>query len=231
VNNPRQAFDEDLQHLQEELISMATATEKMVADAAESLVKVDLALANQVIIADEKIDQMEVDIERHCLRIIGLQQPTGGDLRVVSTCLKIITDIERVGDLAVDIAKLARKLHHAMAKSDLIDFGKIAGQARQLFRLAIECFVKRDLDRVAQILRGDDEVDESYHVMRSQIHEWMRKHPDQDVNASWLLLALHHIERIADHATNIAERVYFMETGRLGGPQRQMGLDHNEPGS
>lgn len=224
MTNARQQYTDDLAALQEELIGMATLAERMVAEATDSLVNVNLEKANEVIRMDESLDQAEVELERHCLRIIGLQQPTGADLRVVSTCLKIITDIERVGDLAVDIAKIARKLYQAMAKSDVIDFGKIAAQARQMFRNSIECFIKRDLDRVTQILNDDDKVDDSYHSMRSQIHDWMRKHPESDVDASWLLLALHHIERVGDHATNIAERVYFMETGKLGGPTRPTSL-------
>lgn len=203
---------------------MATIAERMVADAADSLVRIDLALANDVHTRDEQVDQMEVEIERHCLQLIGLQQPTGTDLRVVSTVLKIITDIERVGDLAVDVAKVTRKLHQAMATSEAVDIAKIAGHARRLFRDSIECFVKRDMDRVTQILEGDDKVDDLYHSMRSQVHELMRRNPEHDVDASWLLMALHHIERIADHATNIAERVYFMETGRLGGPIRKRSI-------
>jgi phosphate transport system protein len=211
----RQAFQEDLKTLEQDLIEMASLAEQMLARAVESLVTLNESLALETIRFDDEIDRRDLEIEQHCLRILALQQPMAKDLRVVGTCMKAITDIERIGDLSVDIAKIALKLKGCGGDPTLVDIPKIANLARKMLRESIEAFVKRDLETVYTVCRTDDEVDALYRELRGHLHEVMKKHPEKVVEASWLLLAIHHLERVADHATNIAERVFFMETGRL----------------
>jgi phosphate transport system protein len=215
LTTSRHAFDDELAELEQSLIEMASRAEAMVADAVDSLVRLDGELAMRVIKEDDNIDSRDLEIEQHCLRILALQQPMAHDLRIVGTVMKVITDVERIGDLAVDIAKISLKVAAEMGSASAIDIRRIANLARQMVRESIEAYVKRDLGQVQRVCDMDDQVDSVYREYRGQLHEVMRANPDRVVEASWLLLAIHHIERVADHATNIAERVHFMETGKL----------------
>ncbi len=211
----RHAFDEELKALEQELLEMASLAENMVARAVDSLCRLDHQEAMQVIQDDDDLDSRDLAIEAQCLRILALQQPMAGDLRIVGTAMKMITDIERIGDLSVDIAKIALKLEQLMGDPSVIDIPKMAALARKMLRESIEAFVKQDLERVKAVCEMDDDVDALYRELRGQLHDIMRQKPEKVVEASWLLLAIHHLERVADHVTNIAERVYFMQTGRL----------------
>jgi phosphate transport system protein len=144
---------------------------------------------------------------------LALQQPMAGDLRVVGTAMKMITDIERIADLACDVAKIAMKIELEMGDTAIVDIPRMANEARLMFREALEAFIRRDLDRVKMVCERDEIVDGLYRDLRTQLFSDMRIHPDNVVVDGWLLLAIHHIERIADHVVNIAERVYFMVTG------------------
>lgn len=211
----RQAFASEIRELEHDLLDMGSRAESMLGQAVEAIVRVDSNLALQVIKRDDEIDEREIAIENRCIRLLALQQPMASDLRAIGTALKMITDIERVGDLSVDIAKIAMKIEKEMGSSDIIDIPKIASVARAMLRDSMEAYVRRDLDLVAKVCKMDDEVDELFRQLRGQLHERMRTAPEDVVVASWLLLAIHHVERIADHAVNIAERVSFMVTGRL----------------
>jgi len=209
----RHAFVSELQSLEHDLLEMGSRAEAMVGIAADSLTRLDTGLAREVLARDDDIDERDRMIEEHCLRLIALQQPIAGDLRVVSTAMKMITDIERIGDLAVDIAKITLKVDKEFGETSIIDIPKIANVARQMLRLALEAFVRRDLDLVRRVIVMDDEVDDLYRSLREHIFSIMRSHPEHVVSDSWLLLAIHHVERIADHSVNIAERISFMVTG------------------
>jgi phosphate transport system protein len=187
----------------------------MVAHAAEALTSLDPQLAMSVITRDDEIDARDLSIEERCIRLLALQQPMASDLRVVGTVMKMITDIERVGDLAVDIAKIALKIELEYGDVGFIDLPRMAGSARSMFREALEAFVRRDLDRVRDVIERDEEVDAQYRELREQIFRNMRERPDMVVSDGWLFLAIHHVERIADHAVNIAERVSFLVTGEF----------------
>ncbi len=211
----RQLFDTELQELETKVLAMASIVEGMVAEAVEALWRNDMKRAEGVLRRDDEVDQIDVEIESSCLRLIALQQPMGSDLRTIGTIMKMITDIERIGDYAVDIAKAARKLHDEPPVEQLVDIPRLANATRRMLLDSIESFVKRDLQKVIHVCQQDDEVDEIYRRIRTQLQEIMRAYPEQVTAASWLLLVAHYLERIADHATNIAERVWFMETGRL----------------
>jgi len=211
----RHFFDAELHELEHNLLEMASRAEIMVGKAVESLVKSDRNLVREVLEEDDVVDKMDLTIETQCLRMFALQHPIASDLRLVGTVMKLITDIERVGDLAVDIARITLKIEQEFGETSVIDIPKIAGVARGMLRLAIEAFVKRDLSLVEQVIQQDDEVDNLYRSLRGQLHANMRTNPDMVVTDSWLLLAIHHVERIADHAVNIAERVAFLVTGQI----------------
>lgn len=221
----RHAFAIELEQLEHQVLEMGSLAEGMVGQAVESLCRLDVNLALATLQKDDEIDQLDLDIENRCLRLLALQQPAGSDLRTVGTAMKMITDIERIGDLAVDIAKCGMKIEKEFGSTSYVDVPRMATIARTMFREALECFVRRDLRLIDSIADREEQVDQLYRDLREQVHDHMRENPDAVVACSWLLLAIHHLERIADHAVNIAERVQFMVTGSL----RQIPAAHGHP--
>ena len=212
----RHAYQTQISQLEHDLLEMGSISEHMVGDAVDSLRTLNPALALEVIQRDDEVDRRDLDIEQRCLRILALQQPTASDLRMIGTVMKVITDIERVGDLAVDIAKIAVKVERELGHSEFIDLPRMANMSRQMLRGSLQAFVKRDLDLIAEVMVLEEKVDAQYRELRGQVFENMRTNPEMVVTDGWLFMAVHHVERIADHAVNIAERVRFMVTGEFG---------------
>lgn len=212
---PRFAYVAQLQELEHEMIEMAACAERMVVDAVHALSDLDVEKAREVVNADSQVDIYDLDIENRCIRLLALQSPTGRDLRTIGSAMKIITDIERIGDLAVDIAKITLKIDADGGSPSVIDLPKMANTVSLMFREAIEAYVNRDPDRVAKVAELETEVDALYRELRGQVFQHMSGEMSQVVTDGWLLLAVHHLERIADHALNIAERVTFIMTGEL----------------
>jgi len=211
----RTTFDEQLATLRHRLLAMASAADNMVGLAMQALIEQDVELAEQVIANDDTIDGLDLEIETECMRLLALQAPVARDLHLVGTALKAITDLERIGDHAVDIAKVARKLSRDSFYKPLVDLPKMASAVRQMLRDAMTSFVNHDLELVDKVVSDDDEVDTMFHRIRDELHAVMRRDPDLVVQASYLLFVAHYLERIADHVVNIAERVYYVETGEL----------------
>jgi phosphate transport system protein len=211
----RLQFEEQLEELRHRLLEMGSAADNMVDLSIRALMEQDVELAEQVIAADDAIDEQDLQIETDCMRLIALQAPVARDLHLVGTALKAITDLERIGDHAVDIAKVARKLARDTFFKPLVDIPRMASSVRQMLRDAMASFVNHDLDLVDSVVAADDRVDEMFHHIRDELHSVMRRDPSLVVQASYLLFVAHYLERIADHTVNIAERVYYAETGRL----------------
>ncbi|MBS1714793.1 MAG: phosphate signaling complex protein PhoU [Armatimonadetes bacterium] len=210
----RPAYNREIGELEQSVIEMASGAESMVTRAVDALQRLDVSLAREVLNDDDDIDVMEIELEQRCLRLLALQQPMARDLREIGTVIKIVTDIERIGDLAVDIAKICMKVEHELGATNYVDVPLMANVARQMIRQSIQMFVRKETEPFDDLQKLEDRVDELYRTLRSQIFDYMIKNPDQVVAAGWLLLAIHHIERIADHALNIGERTYFMVTGQ-----------------
>lgn len=225
TNLGRAAYHNEMAILEHDLLEMASRAERMVQGAADSLTRLDPEAAMAVIKSDDEVDELDLSIEGRCLRLLALQQPMGTDLRTIGTMMKMITDIERVGDLAVDISKITLKVEKEYGEVSFIDLPRMANTARGMLREASQAFVRRDLTLVQQVVARDEEVDEMYRELRAQIFANMRECPDMVVSDGWLLMAIHHVERIADHAVNIAERVSFMVTGEF----KSLGAHKNEP--
>ena len=214
-STPRFAYVAQLQELEHQMIEMAAYAERMVIDAVHALSALDVELARSVVQADARVDVYDLDIENRCIRLLALQGPTGRDLRTIGSAMKIITDIERIGDLAVDIAKIALKIDADGGSPSVIDLPKMANTVSLMFREAIESYVNRDPERVAHVADLENEVDALYRELRGHVFQHMSGDMSQVVTDGWLLLSVHHLERIADHALNIAERVTFIMTGEL----------------
>jgi len=211
----RTQFDNEMDELRNSLLKMGALVDRMVATSVEALSGPDITIAERVIYDDDAVDDLDIQIEMDCMRLLALQQPMARDLRLIGTVFKVITDLERIGDNSVDVAKVARKLSKAGFTKTLVDVPKIANVARTMLRDALEAFVQHDLELVQKVISADDEVDELYHRYRSEIHEAMKSDPSIVVEGSYLLFVCHYMERIADHAVNIAERVHYIETGEL----------------
>ncbi len=212
--NTRQTFRDELAALEQELLQMGTQTAAMLAQAVEAVQTGNMALAEAVLSQDDAVDDMDRRIEAKCIRLLALQQPLARDLRQVESALKVITDLERIGDHAVDIAKIARKLTQEFyLKAPLLDIGPLAAMARMMVLQSLESLVRHDLALSVQVCDDDDAVDEAFKVLREDLLAMTQREPANIFPASYLLLAVVYLERIADHATNIAERVYYIETG------------------
>lgn len=206
----------EIQSLDHDVIEMASRAEAMIGNAVDALVRADAELAEAVMLADDEVDQLDEDIEMRCLRMLSLGSPIGSDLRLVGATIKMITDIERVADLAVDIAACAKELEKEMVDGHLVDVRQISMLARKMFREAIEAYVQLDLSRVESVRSTEEMVDALNREFRRQLHDSMRTSPDTVVAASWTLTAVANVERIADHALNIAERVEMLIENELG---------------
>ncbi|MBC8139470.1 MAG: phosphate signaling complex protein PhoU [Fibrella sp.] len=204
-----------LTELRRRILEMGAATEELVRDALRALTEQDSSLAATIMPRDDVVDRMDIEIEAMCLRLLAVPNPKPEELRLISAALKVITDIERIGDHAVDIAKISQRMGREMFYKPLVDIPRLGEMTRQMLHDALEAFVHRDLDRVERVIAGDDNVDALYARMRKELQFIMQEDPSSVLQASYLLFVAHYLERICDHCTNIAERVAFMETGEV----------------
>ncbi|WP_026895180.1 phosphate signaling complex protein PhoU [Clostridiisalibacter paucivorans] len=208
----RRNFDYQLQELQEMLLKMGALVENIIELAIDSLVKQDVEMADRVIILDDKADKMEVEIEIKCLELIALQQPKAKDLRKISSILKIITDLERIGDHGVNISKATKKMSNEKYIKPLIDIPKMANHAKMMIKKSLDSFVKEDVKLAEGVANTDDIVDDIYESMYVELLEMLSKDKSIMNQVIDLLFIGRYIERIADHTTNICERVIYMVT-------------------
>lgn len=212
----RQAFDLQLKELEQDLLRMGSHVEEMEDQAVRALLNRDVTLAETVIAADDTVDALDLSIETRCMRLLALQQPMAKDLRTIGTFLKAITDLERVGDYSVDIAHIALRLRDHPGPLPRVDLAGMSEAVNAMNRHTLRAFVDRDLEAVHRICtEEDDVVDHAYHRMVDELLDLMRREPGQVVPAAYFILAARSLERIADHLTNVAERIQYMETGIL----------------
>ncbi len=212
--NIRQSFHDELAALEQELLHMGTLTTTMLQQAVESVQTGDMALAEAVLVQDDAVDELDRKLEAQCIRLLALQQPLARDLRLIETALKVITDLERIGDHAVDIAKISRKLTQEFyLKAPLVDIGPLASVAETMVSESLESLVRHDSTLAAKVCDDGDMADDAFKALREELLTMTAEQPSHVFPASYLLLAVVYLERIADHATNIAERVYYIETG------------------
>lgn len=205
----------ELEKLNKLVLSLSATVENHLAQAVRSVQLRDEALARQVIEKDQEIDHREVEVEEECLKILALHQPVAADLRYIIAVLKLNNDLERIGDLAVNIAERAIFLSHENPPVVPFDFEGMVAKTRTMLRQALDALVNRDADLAQKVCAEDDTVDAIHRGMYEQVKDAIRKHP-QDLDALIHLLGVsRHLERIADHATNIAEDVVYMIRGRI----------------
>jgi phosphate transport system protein len=207
-------YEEQLRALRRELLEMGRTVEKRIGDAVRALVERDSDLAREVIDGDRTIDQMEMRIDDHCVQILARRQPVASDLRTVTIGLKLVTDLERIGDLAVHIAERAVELNEEPPLKPYVDLPNMAETARSMVREALEAFVTADADRAERILDQDNVVDAYYWQIFRELVTYMIEDPRNITRAMRLQSIAKHLERVGDHATNLAEMVVFMVKGK-----------------
>lgn len=206
-------FDEELKQLKERLLTMAGIAEQSIGKTVKALVDRNAELARTVIQEDVSINQLEVEIEETCLGLLARYQPEAKDLRFIAMVFKIVNDLERVGDQAVNISERTLDLLKEPLLKPLIDIPKMAQLAQQMLKDALDAFVNQDADLARAVCRRDDEVDRLNTQVYHELLVYMTQDPKTITRAVDLLLVGRHLERVADHATNIAEDVYYLVRG------------------
>lgn len=209
----RNRFDDQLELLNQELIGMGVLIEKAIDIAVSALTQQDAALANKAIVFDAEIDQKEKEIEGMCLRLLLQQQPVAKDLRLISSALKMITDMERIGDQAADISELTLMMIDKPYIKRLEHISQMAVETTRMVNESIDAFVKRDYDLAKSVVDYDDVVDNLFNLVKSDLIDLIREDVDNGEQAVNLLMVAKYFERIGDHATNIAEWVMFALKG------------------
>lgn len=209
----RQRFINQLRELNIKLLKMGSMVENIIEVSVQSLVNKDLDMARKVYELDDKIDELELEIEKDCMHLLALQQPMAKDLRTIGTILKIITDLERMGDHAVNIAKITIKIGDAPLIKPLIDIPRMAKLAENMVSKSLDAFMKEDVELAKEVALEDEAVDEIYEDIYMELIEMMIEKPEIIQQATYLLFIGRYLERIADHATNVGERIIYMVTG------------------
>lgn len=218
-------FQAQVSALQRDVLKLGSFVEAMVAESMRALVNQDNSLADEVIRKDDIADDLDLAIEQAAMRLLALQQPMAKDLRLIGTALKMIADLERIGDYAVDIARTAKVLSAEPFFKPLEDIPRMAELVELMIRDVLKAFVQGDVELAKKVCQEDDRVDKLWYSLLSELMKFMRKDPNLVKQATYLLLVARYLERIADHATNVAERVYYIETGEL----IQLASSHKAP--
>lgn len=211
----REHFVRQLTELQEDLVNMTHAAEKMLEMAVESLKEQNVEKAREVIALDDVVDDYNFKIEEKCLRMIALQQPVAKDLRIIAAILKIITDVERIGDYSIDIAKFSIRLAEHPTFRPFVEVPKMAEIVIHMLEETITAFLRRDLGIVQKVVDADAQVDALYRAIHEDVVQSIEADPRVARQAIWVLMIARYLERIGDHITNITERIYYMETGEM----------------
>ncbi|WPB73686.1 phosphate signaling complex protein PhoU [Archangium violaceum] len=207
------AFEADLRDLREKLLAMGAKVEALIAESMRALTDRDSPLAERVIQADKEVNRLEVEIDETCRRILALRQPAASDLRLITTALKIVTDLERIGDLAVNIAERAKDLNEAPPLKHYVDTPRLAELAQQQVKRALDAFVSSDVAKAEVVLKEDEHLDVLYLKIFNELLGYMMEDSKNIRRATALMFIAKHLERIGDHATNVAEMVVYMVRG------------------
>ncbi|MBI2914560.1 MAG: phosphate signaling complex protein PhoU [Firmicutes bacterium] len=227
----RMGLNRRIEEITQEVLSMGSMAEEAVQRSVQSLKDQDMALAQEVVEGDERVDELEAAIEERCLQLIALQQPMAKDLRLIGSLLKTVTDLERMADYATNIAERALWIGTQPLIKPLIDIPRMAEMALMMVKESLDAFVRGDVALAEKVCRDDEPVDALYSALFEELVGFIRKGGDTQraLQAVSLLFAARYLERIADHATNIAERVIFVVTGERVPHQLKQGTSPGPP--
>lgn len=211
----RKAFQEQIRELLEDLLEMGQMVADSIDRSVQALAEQDEDLAQNVIAFDDEINAVQHDIDEKCLVLIATQQPMASDLRAILAISNIAAELERIGDYTEGIGRLALKLAGQPLLKPLIDIPRMAEEGRNMLMSSLEAFARQDVAVAQQIGKQDDTVDALYDQVYRELLVFMMQDPRTITQATYLLWVAHNLERIADRTTNIAERVIFMDSGRI----------------
>ena len=210
----RNRFDEQLSQLNDEIIAMGTMIEQAIEAAVDALIHQNVEEARRAMECDKDIDHQEREIENLCLKLLLQQQPVARDLRVISAALKMITDMERIGDHAVDISELTVVMSGKPYMKKLEHIEQMAKETMIMLISSLEAYVNKNLDQAKEVIDHDDIVDDLFIKVKTELIQLIRENAENGEQAADLLMVAKYFERIGDHATNIAEWVIFSITGQ-----------------
>lgn len=215
MNQGKRTFDEELKELNRLILEMGSLVEASINRSIESLKKKDEEMAKDVIRGDEKINRLEVEIDEKCVTLLALRQPMAIDLRFITTAMKIVTDLERIGDLSVDIAERSLEMVSQPLPKPLIDIPKLGNVASKMVKGALDSFVNRDVDIARDVWKSDDIADNYRDLIQDELIQVMMEDRSVIPQSLLLIFIARHLERICDHATNIAEDVVYMVEAKM----------------
>jgi phosphate transport system protein len=207
-------FEEDLAELKNRLLYMGSLVEEMIRQVVIALMDRNSEIANKVIDDDKLIDDLEKEIDEMCLRTIALRQPTAGDLRFITSTMKLVTDLERIADIAVNIAERVLELNLEPQLKPYIDLPNMAAMVEKMVKESLDAVVKEDVASAIAIRKQDKDIDQLYQQIFRELLTFMMENPLTITRAMRLIFVAKSFERIADHATNIAEQVLFLVRGK-----------------
>ena len=209
----REYFDIELANLNNQLIGMGTLVEKAIRNTIDIITSGEVEGLDKAREYEELINSAEKKIQNHCLRLLLHQAPVAQDLRYVSSALKMITDLERIGDQAIDIAEMAQYIKNKSNMVHMTHIAEMASQASEMVTMAIDAFVKKDIELARAVSRRDDVIDELFDRVKAETVEIIHGNKELGTEAIDLMMIAKYLERIGDHAVNVAEWVYFAVTG------------------
>jgi phosphate transport system protein len=212
---PRKAFETELQQLKDSVLLLGSMVEHSIIDSVEALKKRDVAAAQRILQADKDINKKRFDIEAQLLILIATQQPMAHDLRLLASCLEIISELERMGDYSKGIANINIRMGDEPLLKPLIDVPRMAQKGADMLHRALTAFVNEDVDAARSIPLEDDEVDALFNQVYRELMTIVIGNPTAIERANWLLWTAHNLERFADRVTNICERTLFVVTGHI----------------
>ena len=206
-------FEDELRELRSHLLAMGARCERAIHLAVTAFLDRDLGRVQEVEALDARIDRDEMEIDELAIHMLALRQPVADDLRFITTTLKFVTDLERIGDEAVNLCERVAEIALARAVPPHPELAEMSDAAQSMLREALDAFVERDAERAEAVLRRDEEVDALYSRVLREVFAWMRVHPEEIPAGQAVASAAKYVERVADHATNLAEHVVFMVRG------------------
>lgn len=215
MSDTRKSYSQQLDDMRNSMLEMGAMAEELIKNCVKALLENDVELARQVIAADDEVDAKELEIEEACMRLLALQQPMAGDLRAISGVLKIITDIERLSDHTTKISKKVIKLADLPRLKPYVDLPKMAERVIEMFKLSLDAFVQNDAEMARKIIDMDEAIDDYNHKIFTDLVSYMVKDHECIGYVSHLMVVVQSLERIADHVTNICERIIYVATGVL----------------
>lgn len=208
------AFSEELEKLTADVASMGGLAESQLAEAMQAVLNRDVMLAEQVIVRDQRLDDQQIELERQIIRLLALRQPLASDLRSVIAALKIIADLERIGDLAKSIARRTRTLVESDPLPQTASIQRMGLMVQSHLRQVLDAYITGEISQAVGVWERDDDVDEHYNALFREVLTQMTDEPDLVGPATHLLFIAKNLERVGDHATNIAEVIHYVVTGR-----------------